>query len=586
MKVSDYIAQFLQAKGILYVFGLQGGAVVHLFDSIHRTPGLQAIYCHHEQCAALAAVSYSRVSGNIGAVIVTTGPGATNAITGLLAAWQDSIPCLFLSGQTRKEHTSYGRKVRQVGTQELNIVDVVRPITKHAKFIDSLDNLEEELERAYQISIGGRPGPVWLDIPVNLQWERFEPKDVRPQPVKAGDALRTEFLDVAALLATASKPLVIAGYGIRAGKAVDKFREFVAETELPFVTTWTAADFLPTDHPLNLGIVGMCGQRGANKAVHTADLLLVLGSHLSIPHTSTLFDQFAPDAKKVVVDIDPDELANLNIKVDLPIEADVNALFDWFKVSHSGQHVPGAGWRESYSVFKEMNTVDSGLEARSQHRSQHKAGRINSYVFNELMTRALPDDVCVVVDGGGTALYTGFQSTQIKGRQRIVCSSGMSAMGTGLAESLGACLANRRRLTTCLIGDGSFLMNVQDLQTLAHHHLPVKVFVLNNGGYLAIRHTQAVFLEKRYVGTSLEGGLSFPKISRIAAAFEIPYFLVNSLAAASGVVEDMLNADGPSICEVMVPEDQEMLFKQGFARNKDGVFSPMSLAEMWPFLES
>jgi acetolactate synthase-1/2/3 large subunit len=581
MKVSDYIAQFLASKGIKYVFGLQGGAVVHLFDSIDKTPGIEAVYCHHEQCAALAAVSYSRVSENTGAVIVTTGPGSTNAMTGLLAAWQDSIPCFFISGQTRKEHTSYGRKVRQVGTQELNIVDIVRPLTKYAKFIDTLDSLEAELERAYQISQAGRPGPVWLDIPVNLQWENFQPRNLAPVNGEFQTKKRGDFQDVAKLLRAASRPIVIAGHGIRSGKAAEKFRNFVADEGIPFVTTWTACDLLPTGHPLNTGIIGISGQRGANKAVHSADLLLVLGSHLSIPQTSTLFDQFAVTAKKIVVNIDEDQLDNLNIKVDLPVVADVNEFFSWINANPLGLKM-GSDWTTSCEIFRGMNTVQSGLAKVPAAKSDV----LNSYVFNDLMTKVLPKGACIVIDGGGTALYTGFQSTHVGESQRVICSSTMSSMGTGLAESIGACFANGRQLTTCLIGDGSFLMNVQDLQVIFHHKLPIKIFVVNNNGYLAIRHTQASFLDGRYCGTSKEGGLSFPEVQKISDTFEIPYFYVSHEKDVERTVRDMLLVKGPAICEVMVPDDQEMLFKQGYIRNGNGTFSPMALGEMWPFTDS
>ena len=580
VKVSDYIAEFLRSKGIEYVFGLQGGAVVHLFDSIERTPGIETVFTHHEQSAALAAVAYSRVTENIGACIVTTGPGATNAITGLLGGWQDSIPCLFISGQTRKEHTSYGLKVRSVGTQELNIVDIVRPLTKYAKFIHSLDGLEDELERAYQISISGRPGPVWIDIPVNLQWEMFEPK---PATVRL-DGNRNgapDFSAVARALAGAKKPIVLAGHGIRSGKAVEKFRSFVRRLGVPFATSWTAADLLPTDHPLNTGIVGISGQRGANKAVHNADLLLVLGGHLAIPQTSTLFDQFAPEAKKIVIDIDSDQLENMTIKVDLPIAADVNDFFDW--TESAGMRVElTPQWLEDCRSYKEMNCIPTALQKNPR---QWPRG-VNSYVFNDLLTRALPDDACLVIDGGGTALYTGFQSSHLRGSQRIVCTATMSSMGTGLAESLGACLANGRKLTTCMVGDGSFLMNVQELQTIFHHGLPIKIFVMNNNGYLAIRHTQAVFLEGRYAGTAASGGISFPDIGKVAAAFCIPFFKVANAAEAAGVIDEVLASDGPAICEVVVPEDQDPIFKQGFKRNDNGTFSPMALGEMWPYTDS
>ena len=538
MKASDYIAGFLKERGVNHCFGLQGGAVVHLFDSCERL-GPKPIYCHHEQAAALAAVAYSRVTENYGVCIVTTGPGAMNSLTGLLAAWQDSIPCMFISGQTRAAHTSYGKKVRQVGSQEFPIIDVVRPMAKRVYFVQSCKELQQSLLRAYHASLEGRPGPVWLDIPFDVQNSEMELRKYDPREVTV---MPRVFDDVEALMLGNKKPLVVAGNGIRLAHEAGRFREFVERLNMPFVTTWTGSDLAPTDHPLNTGILGVSGQQGANKAVNEADFLLVLGSHLSLPQTSTLVDSFAPDAKKVFINIDPIQLGHLGVKADFRIEAHLTAFFDW---AERWEVLPGENWAEDF-------------------RPLNQPPKAPSYDFNREMTKSLPEGSVMVVDGGGTALYTGFQSSFIKEGSRIVCSSAMSAMGSGIPEAIGSSLALPGEIVTCLIGDGSLMLNLQDLSTIRHHNLPVKIMVLNNDGYLAIRQTQDGFLGSRYHGTDCTD-LTFPDVRKVAGAFDIPYTDDWKLA---------LKAQGPTITEIKTPKDQKML-RQAF---KDG--KPQPLTEM------
>ena len=536
MKASDHIASFLKERGVKHVFGLQGGAVVHLFDSAHKI-GLKPIYCHHEQAAGLAAVAYSRVTENYGAAIVTTGPGAMNSLTGLLAAWQDSIPCMFISGQTRAAHTSYGKRVRQVGSQEFPIIDVVRPMTKRVYFVSKVQELEQDLLRAYHVSIEGRPGPVWLDIPFDVQNAQIELKGLEKKEIPIYPRI---FDDVEMLLKGRLKPLVVAGNGIRLAKESKRFLEFIEATGLPFVTTWTGADLAPTDHPLNVGILGVSGQQGANRAVHEADFLLVLGSHLSLTQTSTLVGEFSPESKRVFVNIDPQQMDNLNVRADFRIESHLTAFFDW---AERWEVLQGSNWAEGYRT----DPPDAP-----------------SYNFNREMTKSLPEGSIMVVDGGGTALYTGFQSSFVKKGSRIVCSSAISAMGSGLPEAVGSSLARPDAIVTCLIGDGSLMLNLQELSTIRHHNLPIKIMVLNNGGYLAIRQTQNGFLGGRYHGTDTTD-LTFPNVLKIAQAFDIQWEPEWQYA---------LKVPGPTITEIKTPRDQKML-RQAF---KDG--KPQPLSEM------
>jgi acetolactate synthase-1/2/3 large subunit len=565
MKLTDALAKFLIRNNINHVFGLQGGAVVHIFDSLERF-GVGVTYTNHEQSAALAAVAYAKVTENIGCAVVTTGPGATNAITGLLAAWQDSIPCLFISGQVRSQHTSYGRKVRQVGTQEVNICDIVKPITKYSKFIDSKDCFVAELEHAVKIACSGRPGPVWLDLPLEFQWDdvsfnensviKFQKPEHKIQDLEGAIASLE-------LLNNAQRPLLVLGYGVRLAGRSKNLDFLIKQHKLPFVTTWTGADLFPTEDPLNLGIIGMSGQRGANKAIFNADLLICLGTHLSIPHTTTLYDTYAPQAKKVIVNIDADQLDNLNVKFDIKINEDVNEYIDWLI-------------RENVKSFSWPNLIDF----KNHNWYVPKAtNRPNSNLYLRTLTEQVTGTCCLIVDGGGTALYTGFQSSVFKLNDRIICSSAISSMGTGLAETIGVSKYPAFSRLLCIIGDGSFLMNVQDLQTIRQDNINVVISVINNNGYLAIRHTQKEFLDGRYFGCHPDWNLTMPSFEKIAAAFDIPYIKLDSAEDCDFVVKKLLATSGPIICEVVVEEEQEVLFKQKYVSN-NGIHNPQDLSNM------
>lgn len=586
MKVSDYVAQFLAANDVRHVFGLQGGAVVHLFDSIEATPGTSAIYCHHEQAAALAATSYAKMTGGLGAVVVTTGPGATNALTGLLAAWQDSVPVIFISGQTRVEHTSYGKPVRQVGSQEVNILDLVRPITKFSTLIKKPEEIETALRDAHFHALDGRPGPVWIDLPVNLQWEM--PDLAAPVRLPVPNAARTAtgdqtaaFAELAAMIRAAKAPVIVAGTGIRMAECEAQFLDFITTTGIPFVSSWTASDLTDSDNPLYGGIIGLSGQRGANKILYNADLIVCLGNHLSVTQTGTLFDKFAPQAKKAVVNIDQGELDNLNIAFDLKIHADLRDFFAYVATQSCTPQDMG-DWHSRFAGLKALNSVVDTLTAKASLGDQ---GRINSNYFNIKLTQRLPANSHLVVDGGGTALYTGFQSSSLKTGQRIICSSAISAMGTGFPEAVGVSLAAPGAEIYCVIGDGSLMLNLQELQTIQHHHLPVKIIVYNNDGYLAIKHTQKAFLGARYHGTDAQHGLSVPAINKVAECFGFAYMQVTDVAQVDSALDAIFAHQGSLMVEVAVPSEQTTLFQQGFEKIAEDRFRPVPLSEMAPFVE-
>jgi len=585
MKLTDLVIDFLAKKKIKHVFGLTGGGAVHLFDTADKHPDISVVFTHHEQAAALASVAYARITGNIGATIVTTGPGGTNTITGVLSAWQDSIPCIFISGQSRKDHVSHGRGLRQLGTQEFDIVSLVRTITKYAVLLDQPEMILYHLEKAFHIATTGRPGPVWIDIPLDFQWADIDPSSMKTfVPDKQVEKLLIDSTVVAArtcwnLIARSKRPLFLLGYGIRLAHAEHEIRQLIELSGIPFVTTWTASDLFESCHPLNAGRIGIAGQRGANMAIQNCDLLISIGSHLSIPITGTLFNAFAREAKVVMVDIDEKELDFQTVHVDYPFQCDArDFLATMISQRHDGSYVPTIDtWLQKISNYRRYNDVPHFWKVKSTY--------VNPYVFMDILSDKLKGDEVIVVDGGGTNLYISFQAFRVKGSQRLTVSSAIASMGTGLPESVGACFANGKKTTICTIGDGSMQFNIQELETIVHHNLPVKIFVMNNRGYLAIRHTQAEFLNGNFVGSSPEGGTSLPDFINVARAYRIKAIRVKDNLRVARAVQWALKQPGPALVELVISPDQKLIATQGFDHHADGTSSVRPLEDMAPYLD-
>ena len=396
MKLTDTFAKIIKSVGIKNVFGLQGGAVVHFFDSLEKH-NINVTYTNHEVSAALAATSYSKVTKNLGCAIVTTGPGSTNAITGLMAAWQDSVPVIFISGQARSTHVSYGKKVRQVGTQEVNICDIVKPLTKYTKFISKKENFLPELIKAIKICKKDIPGPVWLDA-LDIQWSdiKLKKKKLIFNNLISKKNMDSKFYKFLNYIKKSEKPLLL--LSVSQGNCENNFLSFIKKNNIPFVTTWNSADITSSDDINNLGIIGMSGQRGANKALFQADLLICLGTHLPIPHTTTLYKTYAPKSKKVIINIDKNELKNLNVKFDLKICEDVKNFFNWI---HKKKFTNNFNWQNK-KKYKSMNWYEPAITKKP-----------NSDRFIRLLTKNTKKKSCIIVDGGGTALYSGFQSSYL-----------------------------------------------------------------------------------------------------------------------------------------------------------------------------
>jgi acetolactate synthase-1/2/3 large subunit len=587
IKVSDIVIEELKKNGVDTVFGVTGGAVVHFFDSIEKIDGIKSVFLNHEQSASFALEAYAKVRRSIGAGIFTTGPGGTNALTGLVAAWADSTPCIFISGQVRTNQTIHGRSLRQVGTQEIDIISMVKSVTKYAVTVYEVDKVKYHIQKAIYLATHGRPGPVWVDIPVDISWTFVEPSSMTefvpesdlgapaPLPVDLAQISR-----VAELIRCAHRPLVVVGAGVRLSHAEQKLIEFLEKHQLPFVATWNVCDFVPSDHSLNMGRPGLSGQRGANLALQNSDLLISIGSHLNATIVGTRPEMFARDAKIVMVDIDANELEHCPVGLEEAVNTSVGEfleslmanLSDWCPSDKQTKN-----WSNHCAKYKNLNRIAVDYKNNRE--------KVNSYYFKYVLSSLSNPGDLYVVDGGGTIVYSSFQSIELKENQRIILSTGLCSMGSGLPEAIGTSFAYPGRRIFCFVGDGSLPFNMQELQVIKNFELPVKVFVFNNEGYVSIRTTQNDFLAGKEVGSSPSSGLCLPESKNVAEAFGLPYFRIENQENLLGELERLMNCEGPFVCEVMVSPKQEIVPRQGFLPRADGTFEPRPIEDMYPFLD-
>lgn len=586
MRVADYIAETLADHGIRDVFLVTGGGAMHLNDAIGRCKRLSYVACHHEQACAIAAESYYRLTNRLAAVNVTTGPGGTNAITGVWGAWTDSIGMVVISGQVKYETTvrSTALPLRQLGDQEIDITRLVGPITKYAVMVTDPKTIRYHLERALHLAAAGRPGPVWLDVPMNVQGASVEPGELTGyDPEEDAPAFETPDLGAACRavlerLRASERPVVLAGTGVRLSRAHEDFLRLVERLGAPVVTAWNAHDALWDDHPCYAGRPGTVGDRAGNFAVQNADFLLVLGCRLNIRQISYNWESFAPRAFKAMVDVDAAELKKPTLRIDLPVHADLKAALGALaRLDYPGPTAAHRGYlawcherRRRYPVV--LPSYRDGTNG------------VNPYVFAEALFKALPEGE-VVVTGDGTACVTTFQAAEIKRGQRLYTNSGCAAMGYDLPAAVGASVASGRGRVVCLAGDGSLQMNVQELQTAVTHRLPLKLFVLNNQGYHSIRQTQQNYFPDNIVGCGLESGLGFPDAGKLAAAYGLPFSRVAGHAGLHDAVPTALAGPGPHVCEVVLDLSQGFAPKLSSRKLPDGRMVSSPLEDMFPFLE-
>lgn len=586
VKLANWVADTLAAHGIDHVFMLTGGGAMHLNHALGTHPQLATTFTHHEQALAMAAEAYYRLTNRLAVVNVTSGPGGTNAITGVYGAHVDSIGMLVISGQVKTETTvrATGLPLRQFGDQELDIEPIVRPITKYAMMVTDPLSIRYHLEKALYLATSGRPGPVWLDIPLDVQAAKIDPAQLAgfdpaelDEPWKATD-LKAAAQAILERLRAAERPVVLAGSGVRLSGAYADFLKLIDKLGVPVVTGWNAHDVLWNDHSLYAGRPGTVGDRGGNMVTQSADLLLILGSRLNIRQVSYNWKTFARAAYKIWVDIDPIELRKPTVTPDMPIVADLADLVPALLAApYQGPTVAHEEWLE-WSRERVWNFPAVLPEYRNHGPAVHP------YVAMEALFDRLGEDD-VVVTGNGSACVVSFQVATIKRGQRLWTNSGCATMGYDLPAAIGVCAATGgRQRVIAIAGDGSIMMNLQEMQTIAGYGLPVKVFLINNNGYVSIFQTHRNFFNGVEVGGGPKSNVTFPDFSKVAAAFGFAYFRADSHNALPGAVDAALAAEGPVVCEIFVDEHVAFAPKLSAKAHPDGRITSPPLEDLSPFL--
>lgn len=584
IRIADYIAELLARHGIRHVFSVTGGGAMYLNDGLGHHPSLQCIYNHHEQACAMAAESYARIHNRMAAVCVTTGPGGTNAITGVLGGWLDSIPMLILSGQVRYDTTarSTGLRIRAMGDQEFDITRAVGCMTKYAEMVTDPTRVRYCLEKAIALAQSGRPGPCWLDIPLNVQgaWvdtDDMEGYDPGEDPEEVPKVTEEQVRFILEKLRNSSRPVLNAGNGIRIAGAAEVFRKVVEKLGIPVVTGWNSIDLMEDDHPLYAGRAGIMGDRPGNWAVQNCDLLLSIGSRLSIRQVGYNYQSWARAAYTIVEDVDQEELKKPDLHIDYPVWADARDLLEALDRALPGEAMSaGREWNARCRSWRKEFPV-----VRREHYEQ--AEPANVYAFIHALSSSLAEGDITVV-GNGSACVVGSHAYVIKKGQRFIINSAVASMGYDLPAAIGACVASGGHEIICISGDGSLQMNLQELQTIIHHRMPVKLFVINNGGYHSIRQTQKNFFGEPLVGIGSDSGdLSFPDLEKLAGAYGYPYMRIGSNARLCKI-QDVLAMEGPVVCEVMVDARQNFEPKAASRRMEDGSMVSAPLEDLAPFL--
>ena len=593
IRLSDYVAARLVQHGITDVFMLTGGGAMHLNDALGRAEGLRYICCHHEQALAMAAESYTRLSGRLAALNVTTGPGGINALNGVHGAYTDSIAMIVLSGQVKLETLrSNAPGLRQLGDQEADIVAMVTPITKFAALVSDPADIRFLIEKALWLAEHGRPGPVWLDIPIDVQSAMIDPDSLRgfdpaveDDGALRGDALRAPARQLIAMLRDARRPVLLPGTGVRIAGAHDLFLRVVDKLGIAIAPAWNAQDVVADDHPLYVGRPGTVGDRAGNFAVQKSDLLLVLGCRLNVRQISYNFAAFAPDAVKIMVDVDAAELAKPTISIDLPVHADLKDFLTVLLEELDGYDVP-----PPHAAY-----VAWGQERRRRYPALlpeywDTKGMVNPYCFVETLFDALAEDEVIVMADATAAVCT-VQAARLKRGQRLYSNSGAASMGYDLPATIGAWHAMARGLgpthpdrVICLAGDGSIMQNLQELQTIVGQRIPAKIFLYNNSGYHSIRQSQQAYFNGFSVGCGPDSGVTFPDFSKIAAAFGLDYICVSDHDLMADAIAFTLATPGAALCEIMIDKGQNFAPKVSSRRLEDGTMVTAPMEDLAPFL--
>ena len=585
VKLSDWIFSFLAGEGVRHVFMLTGGGAMHLNDSLGTCKDIEYVCTSHEQAAAMAAESYAKVVDDIGVCLVTAGPGGTNAITGVAGAWLDSTPMLVLSGQAKRSDLKGTSGVRQMGVQEVDIVSMVAPITKYAVTVMEPADIRYHLEKAVHLARTGRPGPVWLDLPLDVQGSMIDETRLRGyDPVEDLVTGLASAKEIAAavtrtidLLNAAERPVVLIGNGVRLGGARAEMRALVERLGVPVLTTWPAHDMVPDDHPLMVGRPGPLAPRGANFTLQNSDWLLALGARLDLVVTGYAPQNFARAAKKIMVDIDAAELRKLRGHIDVPVHANVKDFIVEMArqlpaVKTRDRSAWNVRWREWQTKYPIVLPEYRGLP-----------DGVSTYVLGEAISDASVSDDVIVSGSSGAGIEIFCLAARLKEGQRLFLTTALGAMGNGLPGLVGACLANERRRTIGVDGDGGLQLNIQELETARRLGLPIKLFVMNNDGYASIRTSQSRYFG-RLAGADATSGVTLPPLRQVVEAFGLPYARIETDRDLTSRVRELLDAPGPVVVEVMMPREEPRAPSLSSMRKPDGSMVSKPLEDLWPFL--
>lgn len=588
IKVSDYVVKFIENIGVKHIFLISGGGNIHLIDSVGNSKKMQYICNHHEQASATAAEGYARITGNIGVCVVTTGPGGTNAITGVLGAWLDSIPILVVSGQVRRELLFAGKGVRQLGDQEINIVDIVKPITKYAVTVIDPNDIGYHLEKAYHLAGLGRSGPVWIDIPLDVQGsfvevkklKKFNPHEIEPSYDTDKKLLEKLVRKVINKLANSKRPVLYAGNGIRIAGAAKEFLSLVDILKVPILTSYAGYDLISSNHPYFFGRGHAFGQRAANFILQNSDFFLSIGARLDVRTIGFTYKAFARAAYKVMVDIDRAELDKFILSPDLKVNFDakefINEMIRQLKKDPLKLEI--------------KNWIDYGRRLSNKYpvvlpEFWQEKRYVNPYCFIETIGKHLePNELIVVSDGVGP-LNCMYQAFHVKPGQRVILNNGCAQMGYGLPAAIGVAFAvNKKQRVVCFEGDGSLQLNIHELQVMKHHNLPIKLFIYSNDGYQSIRNTQNNLFEGRHVASDSKSGVSSPDFVKVARAYGFKAIRINSHRDMENKIKIVLSEEGPIVCDINSVRELMLTPKLITKKTPDGRFVSPPLEDMGPFL--
>jgi acetolactate synthase-1/2/3 large subunit len=584
MKLSDYVIQFLAGKGVRHIFLLPGGGAMHLNDSLARSPSILPVANLHEQGCAIAAEAYARVSGQLGVVMVTCGPGGTNTVTGLAGAWLDSTPVLFLSGQVKRSDLKAESGLRQSGVQEIDIVSIVRTLTKYSVTVLEPASMRFHLEKAWHLATTGRQGPVWLDIPLDVQAAEIDPEAQEafvydePAPGVNASELSALVRRAIGILQGAQRPVVLLGNGIRLAGAVPVMERWLQQVRAPVLTTWLGLDLVPHSDPLLVGRPGGIAPRAANFAVQNCDCLIAIGARLDPIVTGYAHGKFARAAQKIVVDLDPRELEKFSFVVDCPIAADARIFLAEWELQSAAQSYPDwqpwlarcQGWKKRYPLL---------LPEHLPNQVQP----LSLYHFAKALSDALPEGQLVASGSSGFACEIFLLMLEVKRGQRIFHNRGTGSMGFAVPAALGAAIASGKSVVS-LEGDGGFQMNLQELAVIAGRHLPITFFVINNSGYASIRSSQDNYFQGRHIASDRQSGLFLPQVRLLAEAYGIAYRCIDAGSNLKEEIGEVLDFAAPIICEVFVRQDEARTPRLASTVRADGSIVSRPLEDLYPFL--